>query len=411
MGVALTLISLVAIAALTLSPGPAPNQPVSFGIGCLVCGPTGGADVLANVALFAPLGAALVLAGMPWWGAALAGAGLSGAIELTQYLAITGRFATVSDLLTNTTGTTLAAALTAFRGIWLRPRARGAALLTAVGALGFAAALAFGAWALGGLQDTVVMPSRVDPQPVPTGMGWFGGRVIRASLGDYSVEHRGRGPVTISATARRGVHAEVLVVDEELRRSDLRPLLYVHRPWDINPWLVLGTEGRDLVLEPALRGRRLRLRLPTVSVRRVPVGTRQEPGPYRFSAAVTGDRLTVAFEQGLVRRVDTIRLSPTLGWALLSPFPRANSPLAPLASAAWVAGLAVPLGYWARWLARGGRRAGGAALVVVAGGLTAGLVAVPLAFGFAVARPWEWIAAVAGAAAGAAAAEVVRRIR
>jgi hypothetical protein len=409
--VTLTLLSLLAIAALTLTPQPAPDQPVSFGIGCLVCGPMGGADVLANVALFAPLGAALVLAGVPWWAAALAGAGLSGAIELTQYLAIPGRFATLSDLLTNTTGATLAAALTAYRGAWLRPPDRGAALLTGVGALGFAAVLAFGAWALGGLQDTVTMPSRVDPQPVGTGMGWFAGQVVRAALDDYSVDHRGTGPVTISATARRGVHAEVLVVGGNRGRPDFVPLLYVHRPWDVNPWLVLGYEGRDLVLEPALRGRRLRLRLPTVSVRRVPVGTRAERGPYRFSAAVTDDRLTVAFEQGLTRRVDTIRLSPTLGWALLSPLPRANSPLASLASAAWVAGLAVPLGYWARWLARGGQRRQGAALVGVAAGLVAGLAAVPLSFGFAVARPWEWVASAAGAALGAAVAEVVRRLR
>ena len=317
----------------------------------------------------------------------------------------------MSDLLTNTTGATLAAALTGCRRFWLRPAPRAAVPLTLLGGSAFAGMVAFGAWALGGLQDTVTATSRVDPIPAPTGMGWFGGQVVHASLDDYSVEHRGSGPVTISATARRDVHAEVTVVGGDRRRVGFLPLLYVHRPWDWDAWLVLGYEGRDLVLEPALRGRRLRLRLPTVSVRRVPVGTRADPAPYRFSAAVTGDRLTVAFEQGLTRRADTIRLSPSLGWALLSPVPRANSPLAPLASVAWVAGLAVPLGYWARWLARAGRTGRGVALAVVVGTFVVGLMAVPAAFGFAIARPWEWAAAGTGAAIGAGVAELIRRLR
>ena len=47
----------------------------------------------------------------------------------------------------------------------------------------------------------------------------------------------------------------------------------------------------------------------------------------------------------------------------------------------------------------------------IAAALTVGFVVIPLAFGFAVARPFEWIAALAGIGLGAAAVEGVRRLR
>ncbi|MRG60442.1 VanZ family protein [Agromyces sp. CFH 90414] len=80
----------------------------------------------ANIALFVPLGLLLVLAvrGMPVWGAALIGALTTCVIEVVQ-LAIPGRFSTLSDVIANTLGTVLGAAIA-----WaaLRRRSRAGAI-------------------------------------------------------------------------------------------------------------------------------------------------------------------------------------------------------------------------------------------------------------------------------------------
>ncbi|WP_238476176.1 VanZ family protein [Agromyces mariniharenae] len=63
-------------------------------------------EFLANVALFTPLGALLVLAfpGVRWWAVLLAGFLLSVGIELVQ-LTIPSRVSTLSDVVANTAGT------------------------------------------------------------------------------------------------------------------------------------------------------------------------------------------------------------------------------------------------------------------------------------------------------------------
>jgi hypothetical protein len=51
------------------------------------------------------------------------------------------------------------------------------------------------------------------------------------------------------------------------------------------------------------------------------------------------------------------------------------------------------------------------ACVGIVAALAVGFVVIPLGFGFGVARPFEWLAALAGIARGAAAVEGVRRLR
>lgn len=65
-------------------------------------------EFLANVALFTPLGALLVLAfpGVRWWAVLLTGFLLSVGIELVQ-LAIPSRVSAGSDVVANTAGTAL----------------------------------------------------------------------------------------------------------------------------------------------------------------------------------------------------------------------------------------------------------------------------------------------------------------
>lgn len=80
-------------------------------------------EVAANIALFVPVGllTALELRRRPWWVAGLAGCGLSVLAELAQALLRPDRFATVQDVIANTTGALIGAVISvALRR--LRPR-------------------------------------------------------------------------------------------------------------------------------------------------------------------------------------------------------------------------------------------------------------------------------------------------
>src|SRR5262249_31404172 len=130
----ITLAALVFISAATLVPHPERVALVEqTPIWCLVCGDLGMVDVLGNVALFMPLGAGLALLGVRRRQAIALGALLSFSIELAQYVAIIGRDASLSDLITNTIGTALGVILTDSWRAWVLPTrstARGLASAT-----------------------------------------------------------------------------------------------------------------------------------------------------------------------------------------------------------------------------------------------------------------------------------------
>ena len=105
MGRWLSALGLVAIAILTLRPVPTQAAAsASTPLLCLVCGSNGGADVFLNLLLFAPLGVGLRLAGWRWRSVVATAALVSFAVELLQFTVVTGRDASLSDLVTNTTG-------------------------------------------------------------------------------------------------------------------------------------------------------------------------------------------------------------------------------------------------------------------------------------------------------------------
>ncbi len=72
-------------------------------------------EILANVAVFVPIGllAALALPRRLWWAAFLAACALSAAIELIQLLALPTRVASLSDVAANSAGALLGVALAA----------------------------------------------------------------------------------------------------------------------------------------------------------------------------------------------------------------------------------------------------------------------------------------------------------
>lgn len=102
-GVALAA-GLVVVLLLTLSPSGGSTSGAAP-ILCLICGSRGTADLLANVILFVPIGAALAGTGAGARKALLFGSGVSILIEAAQMTLVVGRDANVMDVVTNTAGT------------------------------------------------------------------------------------------------------------------------------------------------------------------------------------------------------------------------------------------------------------------------------------------------------------------
>ena len=132
LGLIITIASLIAIAAATLTPESSPAVESHF---CLICGSVGTVDAILNVVLFLPLGVGLALSGARAKNAVILVFVLSALIETAQLLLISGRDAAVGDVLTNTLGGALGFAIGRYHALWLRPPPRVARNL----ALGWAA--------------------------------------------------------------------------------------------------------------------------------------------------------------------------------------------------------------------------------------------------------------------------------
>jgi glycopeptide antibiotics resistance protein len=79
-------------------------------------------EFLANIAMFVPIGLLVALLFGPrwWWAAFFVCAALSVSIELYQYLLLPDRFATVRDVIANSTGGLIGTFIAAVAISWLR---------------------------------------------------------------------------------------------------------------------------------------------------------------------------------------------------------------------------------------------------------------------------------------------------
>ena len=201
------------------------------------------ADILLNVALFAPLGAALGHRGRSAARALLIGALLSGSIEIIQ-LAVPERDTSLGDVLSNAVGTIVGWVLRRTAPVWVRPDPEVAGWLALA-----AASMASAVLAITGLL--------LEPSFPPTKYfgGWaheFGhlriyrGQVLEASLGGAGVPP---GPIPHSAELRSR-----LIAGETLRVravagppvAGLAPLLSIHDEHQ-HEVLLLGPDRAELV--------------------------------------------------------------------------------------------------------------------------------------------------------------------
>jgi len=340
------------------------------------------ADVLLNLALFAPFGAALGSRGRSGAHVLVIATLLSGAVELAQ-LWIPGRVAGVSDVLVDAIGALAGWAIWRTSPVWAAPSPRAGRRFVMAAALGAGIVVA----ATGLLLEPAFPPypyyghwtPEFGRQPI------YQGRVIEASAGSASIpsglipnflEVRGQllagGPLRVRAIA--GPHG-----------TGLAPIL------SINDYqrelLLLGADGDALVYRFRTLGMSLGLDSPEL---RVPGALANVGAGDAFAVVVKPDRHGYCVELNGAATCG-VGFTAGMGWALLmygQGIPRA---IDRILSVLWMAGLAFPVGYYLRsnWPSR-------LALVLLFGGV----VAIPAVVGLVPTPPGELGAVLAGLVVG-----------
>jgi VanZ like protein len=386
--------SAAVILAVTLLP-VAGEEPERW-LACVVCGERGIADVLVNVLLFLPFGAALAAAGVRPQRCVLGGALLSAGVEFAQ-LSIPGRDPSLGDVVSNTVGSGLGAVLVATAPYWLLPPRAQAARLSWAAAL---AAAALG-YATGWLLTPTLPQAHYFSLWTPNlgHLEWYRGHVRDAMIGEVRIP---AGPIANSAAVRelllspQGFSLHVRAIAGP-RTAELGALVAVYDEHG-REILLLGPERDDLVFR--LRTRATALRLDQPDLRLPDVLRAVAPGD-PLDVTVLGRRgrysMTVGSSGGA-----GLGFTVGSGWAVLM-YPEALPAwLKALLSLAWVGAMWVPAGFWARTRQDGW---------VTAGALTAGLLAVPAITPLCATPILQWGAAGLGALAGVIARLVLERRR
>jgi VanZ like family len=403
-GAALSLAMLAVILVATLTPLRGSSATTNFW--CIWCGQYAALDILANVVMFVPLGFALAMATDRRWINVLACFVLTVTVELLQIRVISGRDASLSDILANSLGGLVGVELGLRRLLVFRPRAR-AAFRFALGWCGVFAIVC-------GLTVAGLRPARVPRSlwvqwtPSRPSFDPFTGRLLDFRIDDIDLPrgypaaalgiHRLlQGPewqttTTVSTEGMQHRRSLIARIAEEFT-----VLVSVEQlGWDFGCWH--KTRSGDF-----------RFRSPKVAVRDAFRLTNNE------SSSVT--RLTCGRSHGtLIATVEgkreVLRLSPSLGWLLVGPFDVSLSDSVVWINALWLFGLTFPAGYWFGMIgAEAGSARGrkGLTTLVMAAALAFGLTIAPTLAGTARATASEWAVALFGLAAGAAVSVVVQR--
>jgi len=359
-----------------------------------VCGARGWADALANVVLFAPLGAALVAVGWSGGRPIRYGFALSCAVELAQTV-IPGRDPSLGDVCFNTLGTAIGQVAAHVVARWATPDTRSAARLSGAAALTAAAVFGLTGWLLSpALPVSAFRAWYTADRP---DLEFYHGRVLSTTLGSVPF-----GPADLPnpSEVRRlllaGAPLRIRAVAGPRIRG-LGPLFVFEDQWGDEVFLV-GPDRDDLVLRYRTRATALRLDQPDLRLRQA------------FAGVAAGDTLHIVISRehdayclaANHARACGLGFAVGSGWALLL-YPRHFPPwLKHMLSAGWVAGLVLPVGFWAR--RRWETALAGAMLL-------AGLALVPRVVGL-IPTPFSlWLGAGAGCLLGAGLQWLVRHAR
>jgi len=325
---------LVAILAATLTPTGGATHGLSLPLDRAL------ADALLNVALFAPLGAALAVTGRATRRVVLLCAMLSIAIETAQFV-IPGRYPSVLDVMTNVAGGMVGAFLVRTASQWLRPGPSLARMLTACAGI---AALGVPILSL-----VLLSPSETDGTyfgqwtPELEQFERYRGRVIAVALGDETIPP---GPHPRSRALERLLHdGAPLRVDAVAGPAPGRLAdLFSIYDGEERELVVVGIDGDDLVLRRRTRSVGAGLESPGLRVRHI------------LRDVAPGDTMRIAIaraSRGYCVQLNTARecdlgFSPGEGWRLLVSPARPPRAMVAILDLLWMAGLTLPFGYWSR---------------------------------------------------------------
>jgi VanZ family protein len=387
----LALTALAVIALTTLRPSPAQVQQVAeTSWRCLVCGDAGVTDVLLNLLLFFPLGAAL--SGLQWPTARAVGSmlALTLAIEATQATLLAGRDPSLSDVLANTAGG-LGGYLAAARlGLLLSPTRPTSRL-----AAGSWLAIAITIWLATG---AALRPEASEATPWVgqwlrewPGHDRFPGQLLTATVNGRDVPNdplpeppRFDGEVTLTLRLIRHGNAAPSRPASLLRVVDGRGRLQ----------LAVTQRAEDVQTTIHAHASAWRVRTPTwrfADAMAIPADV-----PWRMEWRWHPDRVELQSgpDDGSPMRQRSIRLSVGLGWVFVHPFAAAiDASRINGWTVLWLALWGVPLGWWLGWLRQ--REAALWAAVVI-GSYCAASVAGRLPI-----RGWEVLVLLAWVMAGA----------
>ncbi|MBP2648009.1 MAG: VanZ family protein [Gemmatimonadetes bacterium] len=341
----------VAILLATLWPLPEQAYRASLSpVACLVCGDQGVQDVIQNIIMLLPLGLALGLAGVrPGW-AALGAFGLAVLVESLQYTVVTGRDASLSDVITNTAGAALGAALAPHSPTLMRPGRRAAARLALAAVLVWAGAWAFGAWALEGNPGAGHWRGRF-PGDLPDAPA-LSGDAVQASIGGTPL---GLAPVSLPLEVEQGFARDSFTLRVVVRpgppiawRENVVTIIdFRDDGGDANNSLVmmLNRVRHRALLSFRINAARARLRTPSFNLgpafdvpsgREVTLEVSRARGILRAAAARDGQALATDY-----------RIGPELLWAVMAPRTPQPGLLWRIEAFLWAAVLLAVIAYWA----------------------------------------------------------------
>lgn len=353
----LTLIGLVAIVAATATPAAqSGSDGPPWCMSCPIFTERAGVDLVLNVLLYVPIGAGLALLRRAPRHVGLIAFAIAGVIETLQVNVIPGRFASIADVIANTSGALLGVAAVRYRRMLLEPTSSGSRLFASLAGALALALLQLTMWAqqevpMPGAMSTLWRPSPARERDGRAHANGAGSRIAYVTLDGR--RHAGRIKLTPSELAwlagRAGYDLEMGFVpaarpgDEdpafELRDAEGRRVLRVRQ------------DGRHLAADLATRGRVLRLRTPTVRLRRfLPLRAervqRRGLDTVHVAVRVAQGNLWMHARLGTSQARGEHRRGAFAGWSLL--IPQSNSPTrVGILTFCWVVALILPAVYWA----------------------------------------------------------------
>ena len=404
MGAALAIVVFALICVATLT--PAPGAPVPGDVWCIACGEMGALDLLANIVMFVPFGFALMLATDRPWLSVAGCVATTVMVESLQIRIIVGRDASLGDVLANSLGGLIGVAIALHRRALLLPRASAATRLAMAWCGVFAAVCALAA---DGLRPAAVARSLwVQWTPLRPSFEPFSGQVFSFELDSIDLPAGYPSPAFGVDRVLRGPEwtARARVGTQNLQR---RHSVIARIADEFTVLVSIEQLGFDVGCLQKTRAAEFRFRSPKVAFPDALAPTdREPPGIVTLTCGRAPGRLIA----GIDGRQDIVRLTPSLGWLMMSPFDVAVTSAYDWVNALWLLALMLPAGYWAGMTQTGSRSASRRLALTSVAAITAvvvGLNVAPALAGISTGVEWEWGAALTGGAIGFGVARLARR--